>query len=127
MSCDFTALSNLDPTDPDATQRLLEQCTATLTDPTLWIWAIVFTVACAAVGALIGKYKNAIARDTLLGLALGPIGWAISLLLPARKPPAKCGAWANLWMRATNIAGIAGPLFAPLPLAGEGGGEGGRC
>ncbi|MBU6198956.1 MAG: hypothetical protein KGI64_06290 [Xanthomonadaceae bacterium] len=92
MACDLSALSNLDPTDPEAAQRLLDQCTAALTDPSLWIWAIVFTVVCAAVGALIGKYKNAVARDALLGAALGPIGWIISLLLPAHKPAPKCAA-----------------------------------
>lgn len=90
MSCDFSALANLDPTDPDATQRLLEQCTQTLTDPTLWIWAIVFTVVCTAVGAWIGKYKNSVVRDALLGAALGPIGWIISLLLPVQKSKPVC-------------------------------------
>jgi hypothetical protein len=90
VACDFSALTNLDPTDPDAAQRLLDQCTQTLTDPTLWIWAIVFTVVCAAVGALIGKYKNAVMRDAVLGAALGPIGWVISLLLPVHKPKPAC-------------------------------------
>lgn len=120
MSCDFTALSKLDPTDPDATQRLLEQCTATLTDPTLWIWAIVFTVVCAAVGALIGKYKNAVARDTLLGLALGPIGWAISLLLPARKPPAKCGACGKTADAGDKHCRHCGATLCPSPAGGRG-------
>jgi hypothetical protein len=90
MACDFSALTNLDPTDPDAAQRLLEQCTQTLADPTLWFWAIVLTVVCAAVGALIGKYKNAVVRDAVLGAALGPIGWIISLLLPVQKPKPSC-------------------------------------
>jgi hypothetical protein len=92
MACDLSALANLDPTDAEATQQLLTQCTAALTDPTLWIWAIVFTVVCALVGGWIGKYKNAVARDALLGAAFGPIGWVISLLLPARKLPSKCRA-----------------------------------
>lgn len=96
VACDLSALANLDPTDPDAAQRMLADCTATLTDPTLWIWAIVFTVVCAAVGAWIGKRKNAVARDALLGAALGPIGWAISLLLPAHRPPAKCPRCAGI-------------------------------
>lgn len=90
MSCDITALTNLDPTDPDAAQRLLDQCTQTLTDPTLWIWAVVFTIVCTAVGALIGKYKNAVMRDAVLGATLGPIGWIISLLLPVQKPKPVC-------------------------------------
>jgi hypothetical protein len=95
MSCDFSALSNLDPTDPDQAPRLLEECTRVLTDPTLWFWAIAFTVIGAVVGAWIGKRKNAIARDTLLGAALGPIGWIISLVLPAVKPKPACPACAG--------------------------------
>ncbi|MBS0570135.1 MAG: hypothetical protein JSS28_05980 [Proteobacteria bacterium] len=90
MSCDLSALANLDPSDADAAQRLLDQCTAALTDPSLWIWAIVFTVVCAVVGALIGRYKNAVVRDAVLGAALGPIGWIISLLLPAQRPKPAC-------------------------------------
>lgn len=95
MACDLSALANLDPTDPEATQQLLTQCTAALTDPTLWIWAIVFTIVGVLVGAWIGKRKNAVARDALLGAALGPIGWIISLLLPARKAPARCPVCAK--------------------------------
>jgi len=92
MSCDFNALSNLDPTDPEQAPRLLEECTRTLTDPTLWFWAIAFTVVGAVVGAWIGKRKNAVTRDALLGAALGPIGWIISLMLPAPKPKPACPA-----------------------------------
>jgi hypothetical protein len=91
MSCDFAALSKVQELgDPEATMDLLNECTASLTDPTTWYWAVAFTVICALVGALIGKYKNAIVRDTLLGLALGPIGWIISLILPAQKPKPTC-------------------------------------
>ena len=93
MSCDFSALSKVqDAGDPEQAAELLSECTALLADPSLWIWAIVFTVVCGVVGALIGKYKNAIARDTFLGLLLGPIGWVISLILPAQKPKPKCPA-----------------------------------
>ncbi|MBS0487801.1 MAG: hypothetical protein JSS13_10695 [Proteobacteria bacterium] len=120
MTCDFAALTNLDPADPDAAQRLLEQCTATLTDPTLWIWAIVFTVVCAAVGALIGKYKNAVARDALLGAALGPIGWAISLLLPARKPLAKCIACGKPVDAGDKHCRHCGATLSPSPAAVRG-------
>jgi hypothetical protein len=93
MTCDFAALSKVQESgDPDQTLELLNECTAALLDPTVWYWAIGFTVVCAVVGALIGRRKNAIVRDTLLGLALGPIGWAISLLLPAVKPKPVCPA-----------------------------------
>ncbi len=93
MSCDFSALSNVQETgDPEQAAQLLAECTSMLTDPTMWYWAIAFTIVCGVVGALIGKHKNAIARDVFLGLLLGPIGWVISLLLPARKPKPKCPA-----------------------------------
>ncbi|MBS0516424.1 MAG: hypothetical protein JSS16_13240 [Proteobacteria bacterium] len=95
LNCDVaTLLHALQSDDPDAQMQVLDACFATLTDPTLWYWLIGFTVVSALVGALIGKYKQAVVRDTLLGLALGPIGWGISLLLPkaVRKPRCRtCG------------------------------------
>ncbi|MGH8122109.1 MAG: hypothetical protein ACREPT_05000 [Rudaea sp.] len=91
MSCDFTTLFKVQG-DPEAAMDVLQQCTEALLDPTTWYWAIAFTIVCALVGALIGKYKNAVVRDTVLGLALGPIGWIISLLLPATKPKPACPA-----------------------------------
>ena len=90
MACDLSALSNLDPGDPEQAARLLDECTRALTSPRLWFWTIVVTVVCAAVGALIGRYKNAVVRDAILGAALGPIGWIISLCLPASKPKPTC-------------------------------------
>lgn len=95
MACDFTALANLDATDPEQANALLQQCTATLTDPTLWIWGLVLTFLCALVGAWIGKYKNAVVRDAVLGAALGPIGWIVSLLLPKRTVSKNCPACAK--------------------------------
>ena len=91
MSCDFSTLSKVQG-DPEQAMDLLQQCTDALTDPTMWYWTIAFTIVCALVGALIGKYKNAVVRDTLLGVALGPIGWIISLLLPAVKAKPACPA-----------------------------------
>jgi len=90
MACDFSALANLDPADPEQASALLQQCTATLTDPALWGWAIAFTVIGAVVGAWIGKRRNTVKRDLLLGAALGPLGWVVSLLLPKGKPVTKC-------------------------------------
>jgi len=90
MSCDLAALSSFDPAEPDQATRLLQECTQTLTDPWLWFWAIAFTVIGAAVGAWIGKRKNAVTRDTLLGAMLGPFGWIISLALPAARPKSAC-------------------------------------
>jgi hypothetical protein len=90
MSCDFGALNAIDPNDPDQATQLLQECTHALMDPTLWFWAIAFTVVGAVVGYFIGKRKHAVARDVLLGAALGPIGWLISLALPVAKPKPTC-------------------------------------
>ncbi len=90
MACDLSSLNRLDASNPQQVNDLLQQCTAALTDPRLWIWSIVITIACALVGALIGKYKNAVVRDTILGAALGPIGWIISLCLPVQKSRPVC-------------------------------------
>ena len=92
MACDFSALNNIDPGDPEQAARLLEECTQALTDPTLWIWALAITVVGAMGGALIGRYKHAVVRDAILGAALGPIGWVISLCLPVPKPAPRCAA-----------------------------------
>ena len=90
MACDFSALANLDTGDPEQATAVLEQCLVVLTDPRWWIWGMVLTFLCALVGAWIGKYKNAVVRDAVLGAALGPIGWIISLLLPKRAAPRTC-------------------------------------
>jgi hypothetical protein len=92
MSCDISAFTNLDSTDPDQATQLLQECTNALTDPMLWFWTIAFTIVGALVGAMIGKRKNAVARDVILGAALGPIGWIISWYLPAHVAKPRCPA-----------------------------------
>jgi len=93
MSCDISTLTEvMQSGDPEAAQRTLESCTAMILDPTLWLWTIAFTVVGGVGGWLIGRSKNSITRDTLLGLALGPLGWLVSLILPTQKPPRKCAA-----------------------------------
>ena len=89
MACDYGALWNVGSAPPDEAFDVLQACTS---DPHLWIWSIVGTLVCAGVGALIGKYKNAVLRDAVLGAALGPIGWLISLFLPRQKTWPKCPA-----------------------------------
>ena len=63
MACDFSALNNIDPGDPEQAARLLEECTRALTDPGLWIWALALTVVGALGGALIG-YMTGIVVST---------------------------------------------------------------
>ena len=91
-SCDFTTLANLDAGDPEQVMQVVDACTRALSDPRLWIWAILLTVVGAVVGALIGRYKQAVVRDTILGAALGPIGWVVSLLLPKPTAQPRCAA-----------------------------------
>jgi len=90
MACDFATLATADTGDPEQLMLLIDQCTKLVTDPKLWFWALVLTIVCGAVGAWIGKYKNAVVRDAILGAALGPIGWIISLFLPVAKPTPQC-------------------------------------
>ena len=58
LECTLAALGKVDQTDPAAVQALLQQCVSTLLDPTLWEWALLLTVLCAAVGAMIGWAKG---------------------------------------------------------------------
>jgi len=92
MACDFTALANVDSEDPEQLLQLLDQCTRAATDPRLWLWALVLTVVCGAVGAWIGKRRNSVMRDAILGATLGPIGWIISWFLQVAKPKPLCQA-----------------------------------
>ena len=78
--CTLAALNDLDQTDPEAVQALLQTCTGALLDPSLWFWALVITVVCAAVGALIGMVKGRWVAGLVWGAALGPIGWIVIAL-----------------------------------------------
>ncbi|MEP7044955.1 MAG: zinc ribbon domain-containing protein [Dokdonella sp.] len=80
LQCNFDALSNLDQTDSDAMQALLQVCTEAAFDPTLWIWAIGITLGCAIVGAVIGLAKGRWVAGLVWGAALGPIGWIVIAL-----------------------------------------------
>src|ERR1700742_1467440 len=90
MACDFSALDQIDTSDPEQAQALLQECTKTLLSPEMWAWAIGITVVGAIVGAWIGWKRNTVWRDILLGAALGPIGWIISARTKPPKPPRKC-------------------------------------
>jgi hypothetical protein len=92
MACDFSALDQIDTSDPTQLDSLMQECTSALLSPELWAWAIGITIVGAIVGAWIGRKKNSMVRDALLGAALGPVGWIISMRLAARKPPKTCPA-----------------------------------
>jgi ribosomal protein L32 len=83
LECTLSALGKIDQTDPVAVQNLLRSCIHTLLDPTLWEWAIVLTLACAAVGAAIGWIRGRWLAGLVWGAALGPIGWLVIALSKA--------------------------------------------
>jgi ribosomal protein L40E len=92
LECSLGALTNLDQTDTEAVQALLQTCTQTLLSPALWAWAIGITVACAAVGALIGATKGRWVAGLVWGAALGPIGWLVMALSKGNLPECpECG------------------------------------
>ena len=120
MSCDLSALNALDPTEPDQATQLLQECTHTLMNPALWFWAIALTVIGAVVGAWIGKRKNAVTRDLLLGATLGPIGWIISLMLPAARAKSACSACKREINAGDAYCRHCGAALAPSPARGTG-------
>jgi len=86
LECTFGALENLDQTDPDAVQALLDACTQALLAPSLWYWAIGLTIGGALVGALLGAMKGRWLWGLIWGAALGPIGWIVVVLSKASQP-----------------------------------------
>ncbi|NCT68129.1 MAG: hypothetical protein GXC76_10905 [Rhodanobacteraceae bacterium] len=86
LKCSLAALAQLDQTDPDAVQALLQTCVATLLDPRLWAWALYLTLGCALVGALIGYAKGRWLAGLVWGAALGPIGWLVVALQKSNLP-----------------------------------------
>jgi hypothetical protein len=120
MACDFSALDQIDTSDPEQANALLQQCTAALLSPDLWAWAIGLTIVGAVVGALIGRKKNTIVRDALLGAALGPIGWIISAKSPARVPEKKCRACGVIVAPTDAFCRSCGTALTPSPAGGRG-------
>jgi hypothetical protein len=92
LECTFTSLAAIDTTDPEAVQGLLQTCIDTLLNPTLWEWALLLTLICALVGALIGWAKGRWVAGLIWGAALGPIGWLVVALSPSSlKECPECG------------------------------------
>lgn len=76
----FNVMTSGDLAEPDTLQAALQTCTGALLDPGLWAWALGITVACAAIGALLGLAKGRWLAGLLWGAVLGPIGWIVIAL-----------------------------------------------
>jgi hypothetical protein len=88
LACTLKSLSAIDTTDPEAVQALLQSCTDKLLNPSLWEWAIVLTLICAGIGALIGRSKGRWLAGFIWGAALGPIGWIV--IAVSKREPRLC-------------------------------------
>ncbi|HEY6892658.1 MAG TPA: zinc ribbon domain-containing protein [Rhodanobacteraceae bacterium] len=88
LECTLASLTKLDRDDIEAVQALLQSCTDTLLNPSLWEWAIVLTLISAAIGALIGRSKGRWLAGLIWGAALGPIGWIV--IAVAKREPREC-------------------------------------
>ncbi|HSX61752.1 MAG TPA: hypothetical protein VLF18_16290 [Tahibacter sp.] len=81
-------MQGIDPDAPDASLQLFLRIMG-MVDWMLLFW---LTLACMAVGGLIGWWRGAFWRDVALAAALGPLGWIVSLLLPPpRRACRACG------------------------------------
>lgn len=68
----------VDPDAPDATLRIFENIMTLMPWwPLLW-----FTVACVAVGAVLGWWRGRVWLGIALALVLGPIGWFTLWVFP---------------------------------------------
>jgi hypothetical protein len=93
-------LQGIDPEAPDATLQVFLRIMG-MVDWWLLLW---LTLACMAVGGLIGWRRGSFWRDVALAAALGPLGWIVSFLLPlptracrqcGRRNPAKATVCAH--------------------------------
>jgi hypothetical protein len=117
LECSFDALANVDQTDPDALQALLQACNGVLWDPQLWAWAIGITVVCAAVGAIIGVAKGRWLAGLIWGAALGPIGWVVIALSKANLPQCpECGRSNTTNARSCRHCGVNLQVAASRPI-----------
>lgn len=92
LECSLGALANLDQSDPEAVQALLDACVHVALSPTVWAWALGITFVCALVGAFIGMAKGRWLAGLIWGAALGPIGWLVMVFARSDLPECpECG------------------------------------
>lgn len=73
-------LDGVDLTDPNAVWVVFWR----LMDMVDWWLLIAITVVGIVGGGLIGWWRGTFWRDVALGATLGPLGWIVSIVLPAR-------------------------------------------
>lgn len=84
-------MQGIDPDAPDASYQVFLRLMG-LIDWWLLVW---ITLACMAVGGLIGWRRGTFWRDVAFAAAFGPFGWILSWLLPPPAPPCpRCGSTA---------------------------------
>ncbi|HEY6985600.1 MAG TPA: zinc ribbon domain-containing protein [Rhodanobacteraceae bacterium] len=107
LECTLASLAKVDQSDPEAVQALLQQCVHTLLQPELWEWALLLTLICALVGALIGWPKGRWLAGLVWGAALGPIGWiVIALSKSSLRECPECGRRNRPDARVCHYCGI---------------------
>ncbi|UXI69878.1 hypothetical protein [Tahibacter amnicola] len=105
-------LEGIDPSDPAATWEIFVRIMG-LVDWWLLTWV---SVLFAVVGALIGWWRGHFWRDLSLALALGPIGWVVSLAMPAAtRDCLGCGARNSHRATVCKQCGEALPPVMPAP------------
>ena len=97
-------------------QALLQACVDTLLDPALWEWALVLTLICAVIGALIGCVKGRWLAGFIWGAALGPIGWIVIALskstiarMPRMRPAQPAGDAKVCQLLRNRVPQVRGP------------------
>lgn len=102
-------MQGIDPDAPDASYQLFLRLMG-LVDWWLLFW---LTLACMAVGGLIGWRRGSFWRDVAFAAALGPFGWILSWLLPPPAPPCRqCGRAVTAKQRHCAHCGAALPAPA---------------
>ena len=88
VECTLQAYSQLDPTDLEAVQDMLDACTAIILSPELWWWMLGLSVFFIAVGGLIGWRKGRLKAGLVWSAILGPFGClVVSLMSPLPVKP----------------------------------------
>ena len=76
-------MQGVDPDAPDAFLRIFANLMSLVPWAALFWWNVLFI----AVGALLGGWRGRTGEGIAWAALLGPVGWIVIALRPARKPP----------------------------------------